>query len=93
MHDAEKDLDAAAESIADACFAYLVQHPEDLQQFMISCGYSTDSIEKALGTSALNSAMIEYFVQSEPLLLALAANSGLRPERIVAVWRSGNPDS
>lgn len=90
MHDAEKALENEIETIGDACFSHLVQHPEDLQRFMDEAGYTPESIGKAVGTKDLALGMIEHFVRSEPLLLAVSANAGLRPERIVAVWQKLN---
>ena len=93
MDSAEKPLENLTETVADACFSHLVQHPEDLQRFMGETGYTPETIGKAVGTSAFAAGMIEFFVRSEPLLLVLCANAGFRPEQIVAVWRRLNPEA
>ncbi|MBU1175578.1 MAG: DUF3572 family protein [Alphaproteobacteria bacterium] len=90
MRAEEKALESETEAIAEACFSHLVQNPEDLQRFMAESGYTPQSIEKALGTPGLGMGMIEYFVRSEPLLLAMCANAGLRPERVTKVWQRLN---
>ena len=87
MHSVEKPLENEFESAADACFAHLVQNPEDLQRFMTETGYAPDTIGAAVGTRALNLAMLEYVVRSEPLLLAICANAGLSPERVTRLWQ------
>jgi hypothetical protein len=93
MRDAEKALENEIDAVADACFSHLVQHPEDLQRFMAESGYTSRTIEKALGSRDLARGMIEYVMRSESLLLAVAANAGLRPEHIAAVWQKLNPHS
>ena len=93
MNSAEKPLESLTEAIADACFSYLVQNPEDLQRFMAEAGYTPDTIGKAVGTRDLNLGMIEFFVRSEPLLLALCANAGWKPEQIASVWQRLNPEA
>ena len=90
MYGAEKALETETEAISEACFAYLVQHPEDLQHFMTEVGYSPAAIEKALGSRDLAMGMIDYFVRSEPLLLAMCANAGFTPERVVSIWQRLN---
>ena len=93
MSRAEMPLENQIEAIADACFAYLVQHPEDLQRFMTETGYTPESISGAVGSRGLAMGMIEFFVRSEPLLLAMSANAGWRPEQIVAAWHRLNPET
>ena len=86
-------LENQIEAIADACFAHLVQNPEDLQRFMAEAGYTPESIAEAVGSRGLAVGMIEFFVRSEPLLLVLCANAGWRPEQIVAAWHRLNPEA
>ena len=93
MDSAQKPLENLTETVADACFSHLVQNPEDLQRFMAEAGYTPETIGDAVGTHALTIGMIEYFVRSEPLLLAMCANAGFRPEQIVAVWRRLSPEA
>ncbi len=93
MHASNTALEAELEAVADACFSHLVQNPEDLQHFMAETGYGPDTIGQAVGTRGLNLGMIEYFVRSEPLLLALSANAGFAPERVVRLWQRLNPES
>ena len=93
MIEAEKALEDEIDAIANACFSHLVQHPEELQRFMAEAGYTPESIQKAIGTEDLAAGMVEYFVRSEPQLLMLCANAGIKPERIVAVWRKLNPEA
>ena len=39
-----------------------------------------------IGSDGFSHGLIDYVVSNEPLLLAVAAGSGLRPENIVAAW-------
>jgi hypothetical protein len=43
------------------------------------------------GTPELDSGLIDYFAQNEPLLLALCANNGFRPDDFMRVWAKLNP--
>ena len=58
---AEMPLENQIEAIADACFAHLVQNPEDLQRFMAEAGYTPESIAAAVGSRGLAMGMIEFF--------------------------------
>ena len=93
MREAEKAWENELEAVSEACFSYLVQHPQDLQRFMAETGYDPDSIGKAVGTRALALGMLDYFVRTEPLLLAMCANAGLEPERITTLWQRLNPEA
>lgn len=90
---ADAALETELETVSDACFAHLVQHPEDLQRFMAETGYGSETISRALGTRAFALAMIEHVTRSEPLLLTISANAGIAPERFAALWHKLNPGS
>ncbi len=91
MRNADVALDNEIETVSDACFSHLVQHPEDLQRFMAETGYGPETISGALGTRALALAMIEHVTKSESLLLTISANAGIAPERVTALWHKLNP--
>ncbi len=93
MRNAEKALENEIAGVAEACFSHLVQNPAELQRFMTETGYTAETIGEAVGSRALAVGMIEYFVRSEPLLLALSANAGLDPGRVATLWRRLNPES
>jgi hypothetical protein len=82
----------AAANLAAACLDYLAENPEHLASFMAEAGYSADGLRAALGSPALQRGLIDFFATSEPLLLALCANAGMRPEAFMAVWHRFNPE-
>ncbi len=73
------------------CLAYLVEHPSQLGEFMSVAGLSPDALRRAAGTGELDLGLIDYVVQNEPLLLAICANAGLRPDDFMRVWLRLNP--
>lgn len=79
------------ESLAELCLGQLAEDPAQLAEFMSLTGYSPAGLRQALGSDQLGSGLIDYFAQNEPLMLALCANSGLRPEDFMRVWSQLNP--
>jgi hypothetical protein len=77
--------------LADLCLGQLAEDPEQLAQFMGMTGYSPAGLRAAVGTGQLGRGLIDYFAQNEPLLLALCANNGLKPEEFMRVWAELNP--
>lgn len=76
--------------MAESALAHLVSDPEELVRFMQLSGFSPDLLRKSLETSEFESAVIGYFAQSEPLLLAMCANSSLQPQDFMRVWNEEN---
>lgn len=77
-------------ALADSCFSYIVSEPEELMNFMKYAGYSPDTIQKAVGTEALNLALLDYFASNESALMAMCAAGNLTPERFMNVWQRLN---
>ena len=77
--------------LAELCLGLLAEDPEQLAQFMGTTGYSPGGLRAALGTDQLGRGLIDYFAQNEPLLLALCANNGLKPEDFMRVRAELNP--
>lgn len=77
--------------LADACLAYLAEHPDELLAFMQHTGLDPDALRSAMGSAALQQGLVDYFASNEPILLALCANAGLRPEEFMRVWHRLNP--
>ena len=65
---------------------YLVQNPEQLGEFMVQTGLDPQSLRRLVGTSEFAHGLLDYVVQNEPLLLAVASAAQLRPESIMTVW-------
>lgn len=76
--------------MAESALAHLVSDPEELVRFMQLSGYSPDLLRESLDSSEFKSAVIGYFAQNEPLLLAMCANSGLTPNDFMRVWNKEN---
>lgn len=87
-----KDMESDAfTQIGEACFSYLVTHPDALSHFMQTTGMSPDQLRQSLGTEGLTDGMLDYFVAHEPSLLALCANKRLSPEAVSRLWHKRNP--
>lgn len=78
-------------SLGELCLHHLAENPSQLAEFMGVAGYSPDALRKAAGTSGLDHGLIDYFASNEALLLALTANSGIKPDDFMRVWARLNP--
>jgi hypothetical protein len=87
---AENITNRQLSELAGLCLAHLADNPEDLLRFMDLAGYSADGLRKAVGTSALETGLVDYFASNETLLMALCNNSGVTAERFMAVWNQVN---
>ncbi len=79
--------------LADLCLGQLAEDPGQLAEFMGFAGYDPTALRRAVGTRQLAGGLIDYFAANEPLLLALCANHGLKPEDFMRVWHRLNPGS
>jgi hypothetical protein len=80
-------IDAAAE----LCLNQLVEDPAELSRFMDQAGLSPDALRRAIGTRSFAAGIIDYVASNEPLLLAVCANAGIKPETFMRVWHELNP--
>ncbi|MBL8571611.1 MAG: DUF3572 domain-containing protein [Phreatobacter sp.] len=76
----ERDL---AESLAANALAFLAAEPERLERFLSLAGIDPGGIRAAAASPGFLVAVMEHLMSDEPLLLAFAANEGIRPERVV----------
>jgi hypothetical protein len=86
-----KTAELTPEALGAICLGYLAENPTQLAEFMGITGYSPTALRKLAGTPELDSGLIDYFAQNEPLLLALCANGGFRPDDFMRVWARLNP--
>jgi len=86
----DHSLDTELQFIGDACFAFLIDDPEELMRFMTHAGYDPLSLKEALGTHTLTLAMIAHFANYEPSLLAMCANAHIDAARFNQAWRRLN---
>jgi hypothetical protein len=86
-----KSLELTSRSLGEICLHHLAENPAQLAEFMGLTGYSPNALRQAAGTDGLDHGLIDYFATNEALLLALAANSGFKPEDFMRVWARLNP--
>ena len=86
-----KSIELTAKSLGDLCLRHLAENPDQLAEFMGVTGYSPDAIRRGAGGTALARGLVDYFASNEPLLLALCANGGFRPDDFMRVWAKLNP--
>ncbi|MNL87119.1 hypothetical protein D3C87_2161210 [compost metagenome] len=55
-------------------------------------GLDPQSLRSAIGTTRLQTGLIDYFAANEPILLALCANAGMNPESFMHLWHKLNPN-
>jgi len=74
---ANEQTNPQTSKMADAGLNFLLNDPEELLRFMNIAGYSADSLRGAISTQELELAILSYFANNEPALLAMCANSGV----------------
>jgi Protein of unknown function (DUF3572) len=72
--------------LAEFCLEHLAQNPELLAEFMVQSGIQPADLRGLIGTHEFAHGLIDYMVGNEPLLLAVAAENGLKPESITQAW-------
>ncbi|GGA51989.1 DUF3572 family protein [Pelagibacterium lentulum] len=81
---------AEISTVAEQCLSWLVSDVEELERFMLMAGYTPQTLREALGSSAFEAGLVDYFGRNEPLLLAMCANAGMPVERVMRVWHRMN---
>ena len=82
-----------AETLGELCLDHLTADPELLARFMTDVGYDPAGLRRALGSFELGLALIDWFAQREPPMVALCAANAIHPEDFMAVWHRLNPAS
>ena len=72
-----------AEALGIDALAFLAAEPERLERFMALAGIDLSTIRDVAGDPAFLAAVLDHLMADEPLLLAFAANKGVKPEVIV----------
>ena len=85
----KRHLDAAM--LGELCLGHLAEDPAQLAEFMGFAGYDPTALRRAVGSTQLAGGLIDYFASNEPLMLALCANNGFKPEEFMRVWHKLNP--
>ncbi len=75
-----------AESIAIAALGFMAADPERLERFLAMTGLGPENLRAAAGEPGFLGQILAHIAQDESLLLAFAANTGERPERVGAAF-------
>jgi len=81
-----KQLKPAAEESADIALkflTYLASDPEQLGRFMALTGISPQDLRQGIQDPAFQAGALDFALSDESLLLAFAANAGLKPEAVM----------
>ena len=73
-----------AETIAIAALGFMASDPERLGRFLAITGLGPENLRAAATEPGFLGQILAHVAQDESLLLAFAANSGERPERVGA---------
>jgi hypothetical protein len=87
----QKSVSIDATQLAELCLGYLAENSDELLRFMDFAGYDPASLRLSVGSTQLNSGLVDYFASNESILLALCANAGITPEQFMRVWAKLNP--
>lgn len=80
----------AAETLAVEAFGWLAGEPDALARFLSLAGIEPSGLRAAAGDPGFLAGTLDYMAGDEALLIAFAANAGIRPERVVAARRTLN---
>ncbi|MGO4704175.1 DUF3572 domain-containing protein [Microvirga sp. 2MCAF38] len=80
-----------AESVALNIFTRLIADEDRLSRFLAISGLQPDSIRDAASQPGFFAAILDYVASDEALLLALAEELSVKPERIVEAHQILSP--
>ena len=72
-----------AETMAARALGFLAAEPERLDRFLALAGIDIAEVRKAAAEPDFLAAVMEHLMSDEALLLAFAANEGVKPEAVV----------
>ncbi|MGO4571067.1 DUF3572 domain-containing protein [Microvirga sp. 2TAF3] len=76
-----------AENVALSAFSYITGDEERLSRFLAVSGLHVDTIRSAATAPGFLAGILDYVAADEPLLIALAKELQMKPERIMeAHW-------
>ena len=73
-----------ADAIAIAALSFLASDPARLSRFLDITGLGPDTLRQAAQEPGFFARVLDYLGEDEALLLAFAANEGMRPETVAA---------
>ena len=71
-----------AEGIAAAALVFLAEDAGRIQRFLTDTGLAPADLQRGAGSPELATAILEYLLADESLLLTFCANSQTAPERV-----------
>jgi hypothetical protein len=80
-----------AEAMALKAFAFLTADEERLERFLAISGLRPDTIREAAAAPGFFAGILDYVAADEPLLMALAKELSIKPERIMEAHRTLSP--
>jgi hypothetical protein len=80
-----------AETLAVAAFSAISGDEERMSRFMAISGLRPDTIRQAADSPRFFAAILEYVVSDEPLLIALATELSVKPERLMGAHLALSP--
>lgn len=84
---ADTALREGAEAIAVRALAFLAGEEEALVRFLRLSGINPSTLRHAAADPAFLSAVLDYFLENEKLLLALAAHLAIAPHSVAEARR------
>ena len=72
-----------AEALAAKALGFLAAEPERLDRFLALAGINVADIRAAAAQPDFLAAVMDHLMTDESLLLAFAANEGIKPEAVV----------
>lgn len=73
-----------AEDLAIRALAFLAEEPEELGRFLALAGLGPETLRYAASDPAFLTGVLEYFLESEPLMLVFCARENVRPTLFAA---------
>lgn len=80
-----------AENLAVAAFSAIMGDEERMSRFMAISGLRPDTIRAAAESPRFFAGVLEYVVSDEPLLIALATEMNVKPERLMGAHITLSP--
>ncbi len=77
-----------AENIAVQALQHMAANPEELTSFFSITGFSPDDLQNQENMPGFFIAILEFYVNHEPALLALSASIGASPKDVVLAYKS-----
>jgi hypothetical protein len=76
------------EELGVAALGFLAAEPDRLSRFLGLSGLGPHNLRAAAADPGFLSAVLDYLLADEPLLIAFAAGEGLAPERVASARRA-----